>query len=102
MSKKYGGVETGANLEDMQEAFIVGETKETPPPKRPTWRIITGWVVFVVLSYYIVAMMELATGIYERQDISFAVKLAIPLLPTLIRAVLVIIKILQHRSDIAQ
>ena len=87
MAKKYGGVDNGANLDDVQEAFIVGETKETPLPKRPTWRIVVGWVVFIVLSYYVVAMLELITGIYERQDVSFAIKLAIPLLPTLVRVV---------------
>ena len=87
MSKKYGGVDTGANLEKMQEAYIIGETKETPLSKHPIGRIIASWAIFTVVTYFLLTMILAASGMFERPDVSYWFKIVIPLLPTLVRTV---------------
>lgn len=75
MKKKYGGIDGGQAIEDVQEAVVV----ETP--KEPATNTSNRSVIFVMLGYYlvtyfIVEMLIIATGLSEQQ---FYMKLPLPI-----------------------
>ena len=96
MKKKYGGVNNSKAYDEVQEASVVGEPKPAPKPvvKRSTASIIGEWVVYIFVTYLIMELLIVATGVYEwlTSKNAFVAIFCIPFIPTIIRATKAIYK----------
>ena len=100
MIKKYGGIDGGQAIEDVQEAIIVGE--ENPPVAKTTSNrgIFFGLIVYVLVTTLVMSLILTATGLSElmiAQKVPLVAYFAVLFLPTILLFLRIIYNVFKRR-----
>ena len=98
MKKKYGGIDGGQAIEDVQEAVVVGIKK--PVKKLSKGSVIFGLLAYVLVTSLMVSLIIVATGLSElmiANKVPTAIYFAIIFLPTILLGLRILYNSLKGR-----
>lgn len=85
MGKKYGGVDNKKELNNIQEAIIVGAPRIIPhKEKRSIGSIIAGWIFYIIVTFYIIFLLLVIIDDGNMRIPSWLI-ITLSLLPTILR-----------------